>query len=170
MSSKALDNKTSGVNVSLLGNRSDEFSSMMHIHRDMQILVGSSGILEVIHNSKKHNLRVGDVIIIKRRTPHLARAILPFTSTISISIGTKHLFSPPLQDINENLALALMQNQKEFVYLRREDKTTEELVSVITKMHEESTKKEKKLPSFCRRIYENIAWHPLQIWNNTRRH
>ena len=148
MPQKALDNNATGINISLLGNRSDEFSSLMHIHKDMQILVGSSGILEVVHNSKKHNLRVGDVIIIKRRTPHISRAILPFTSTISITIGAKYLFSPTFENISESLALALTESDKEFIYLRREDKTTEEIVSVITKMHEESIKKEKNHPLF----------------------
>ena len=143
MPSKALSSKAPDINISLLGNRSDEFSSTTHIHTDMQILVGTAGILEVIYKSKKHNLRVGDVIIINRRTPHLARAILPFTSTISIRIPVSELFYPEIDNLNSSLATALTESQKEFIYLRREDKITEEIVSIITKMNEENTKKDK---------------------------
>lgn len=143
MALKAFENKAPSINISLLGNRSDEFSSLVHIHNDMQILVGSSGILEVIYKSKKHNLRVGDVIIINRFTPHISHAILPFTSALSIHIPTKELFYSQTHHISQNLEIALTESQNDFIYLRREDEITSELVSIITKTNEESSKKDK---------------------------
>ena len=57
----------SGTKISLLDNKTREMgnkkSTDMHIHDDVQLLAGNSGILEVSIASKKINLRVGDIMM-----------------------------------------------------------------------------------------------------------
>ena len=86
----------SGTKISLLDNKTREMgnkkSTDMHIHDDVQLLAGNSGILEVSIASKKINLRVGDIMLINSRTPHSVRPILPFTTTAVIQIPVEELF------------------------------------------------------------------------------
>ena len=133
--------------ISLLDNKSRQAlgksASETHIHDEVQILAGVSGILEVSVSSKKSNLRVGDVMIINRRTPHKTKAILPFTSTASVLIPANELFFLSSVQSHPSLALALTQNEESFVYLRRENEATTEIFSTIGRMSEEETKKGK---------------------------
>ena len=137
----------SGASITLLDNRSRQAlgksASELHIHDEVQILAGISGILEVSVNSKKSNLRVGDVMIINSRTPHKTKAILPFTSTASVCLPASELFFSSFPREYSALALALAQSEESFIYLRRENEATTEIFSTISRMSEEETKKDK---------------------------
>lgn len=129
-----LDNKTRQA----YGKKSAE----LHIHDDVQILAGSSGILEISVNSKKCNLRVGDVMIIKSRVPHSVKPILPFTSTLAIQIPTEDMFFTDFPKNHSVLALALTQGEEDYIYLRRENEITAEIFSTLTRMSEENSKED----------------------------
>ena len=132
--------------ISILDNKTRQTfgakSTVVHRHNEAQILAGSSGILEISVNSKKCNLRVGDVMIIKSRVPHSVKPILPFTSTMVASIPAASLFFTDFPTNHPTLTAALIQNEKDFIYLRREDETTAEIFSNINKMYEESSKED----------------------------
>ena len=136
----------SGIGISLLDNKTRQVkgksSTDLHIHDEVQILAGVSGILEVSVNSKKSNLRVGDVMIINSRIPHKTNAILPFTSTVAVCIPASELFFVDFPKNRADLAAALTQNEKDFIYLRREDEISAEIFSTITRMNEENSKKD----------------------------
>lgn len=128
--------------ISVFDSRSNEMSRRVHMHDTLQLLAGISGTLEISIDSKKINLRVGDVIIIKNRVPHSTRAILPFTTTIAISLSPA-LAIPALScELTDDLADVLTDSQERYVYMRREDAATAEAFSIITKMSDEATKKE----------------------------
>ena len=139
---KALKNSPA-LHVSTLDYSSQEFAQELHIHDEMQILAGNSGMLEIKISAKKFNLRVGDVMIIKRRVPHSAKAILPFTSTSEIRISNDALVCSELSTVSLQLAPVFSQDENEFVYLRREDESTAEIFSTITHICEEKTRKQK---------------------------
>ena len=107
--------------ITLFDNRSEELGGKLHIHKDIQILAGISGMLEVSIGSKKINLRVGDVIIIKAREPHSVRPVLPFTSTAAVKLAPSYAVVPQSANVSGDLAEALMAEQKSYVYMRRED-------------------------------------------------
>ena len=136
----------SGARISLLDNKarqsSDKNGTQLHIHDEVQILAGISGILEVSVNSKRSNLRVGDVMIINSRIPHKTKSILPFTATVSVLIPANELFFAKNRQEHPLLALALAQNEKDFMYLRREEEVSTEIFSTITRMNEENLKKD----------------------------
>ena len=136
----------SSAKISVLDNKARQTrgkkSTALHMHNEVQILAGNSGILEVSVNSKRYNLRVGDVMIIKSRVPHAAKPILPFTATLTVSIPAENLFFTDFSINHPALALALVQNEKDFIYLRREDDMTAEIFSTLTKMSEENSKKD----------------------------
>ena len=148
MSKKAKIQKESSFYVKSLDFRSEELKGTLHIHNEMQILAGVSGMVEIKISSRKFNLRVGDVMLIKRRTPHSAKSILPFTTTTSLKISQDSLFPPEIEEYAKYLSVILEQNEKDFVYLRREDEATAEIFSTISQIFEESTKKGKSYSLF----------------------
>ena len=137
------DKKRSLLNtcVTLFDSRSDELGAKLHIHKEIQLLAGVSGMLEVNVDSKKINLRVGDVIIINSRTPHSVRPTLPFTSTASVKLSPSYVVWGENSENCDDLAEALLNEQKNYVYMRREDEITAEVCSIIAKMNDEMSKK-----------------------------
>ena len=134
--------------ITLLDSRSDELCTKLHIHKEIQLLAGISGMLEVSIGTKKINLRVGDVIIINARTAHSVRAALPFTSTASIKLSPSFVVSKDHSEICNDLSESLLAEQKSYVYMRREDEETAEICAIITKMNDEMSKKEQSYSTF----------------------
>ncbi len=136
----------SNTRISLLDSKLKQVGAgnggSLHIHFEAQILAGVSGILEVSVNSKRTNLRVGDVMIINSRVPHKIKAILPFTSTVAVYIPANELFFTGFQENQAELALALAQSEDDSIYLRRENEISAEIFSTIIRMNEEHEKKD----------------------------
>ena len=151
----------SDVKISLLDNKARQLegkkSAALHIHDEAQILAGSSGILEVTVAAKRINLRVGDVMIIKSRVPHSVKPILPFTATVVIQARPDELFPARFDKTNCYLALALQKNEKDFIFLRREDSATAEIFEIITRMNEENSKKQKSYALFTNGYMKILA-------------
>ncbi len=147
MNKKDINTSPSSISVSTLDHRDKELGAEQHVHRELQILAGKSGILEVKIASKKFNLRVGDVMVIKNSAPHSAKPILPFTTTASIKISAQTLVPPSLHEVGKYLE-ALSHFDKDFIYLRREDETTGEIFSTATRICEENEKKDKSYSLF----------------------
>jgi len=148
MGKKAINTALPDVLVASLEFGDREFSGGQHVHSEMQILAGKSGMLEVKVVSKKINLRVGDVLIIKSSVPHTAKPILPFTATASIKINKKVLIPASLSEVGEYLYDALSHFDRDFLYLRREDETTGDFFSNIARISEENEKKDKSASLF----------------------
>lgn len=111
--------------------------SALHLHDDIEILAGYSGILEVCID-ERIELREGDVIVINRRVPHSTRKSVPFTSTIMLQFRIEKLHPEEFENINKYLALILSSSGKKFIYLPREEKLTGEVYSIIKNIHEEN--------------------------------
>ena len=111
--------------------------SALHLHDDIEILAGYSGILEVCID-ERIELREGDVIVINRRVPHSTRKSVPFTSTIMLQFRIEKLHPEEFENINKYLALILSSSEKKFIYLPREEKLTGEVYSIIKNIHEEN--------------------------------
>jgi AraC-like DNA-binding protein len=124
--------------------------SEMHLHDDIEILAGSSGNLEVCVDDEKVNLRVGDIIVINRRVPHSTVTTLPFTNSLMLQFRIEKLHPEEFENINKYLALILSSNGKKYVYLKREDKLTGEIYSIIKNMHEENCAQKKNYEIFVR--------------------
>ena len=148
MSTKKIKTSAYPSTVSTLEFGDREFSSELHIHREMQILAGKSGMLEVKIASKKVNLRVGDVLLIKNAVSHSAKPILPFTTTMSIRIMPNALAPEFALNSDSSLYDAISNFDKDFIYLRREDETTAEIFSTLTRICEENEKKEQSYTLF----------------------
>ncbi len=148
MSRKTKSQPLSSLAVKTLDFYSQELKGELHIHNEMQILAGVSGMLEIKISQKKFNLRVGDVILIKRRTPHSAKPILPFTTTASIKTSTNSLLSQAQGEHVKYISVLTEQEEQEFVYLRREDERTTEIFSTISRICEESSQKNKSYSLF----------------------
>ena len=111
--------------------------SALHLHDDIEILAGYSGILEVCID-ERIELREGDVIVINRRVPHSTRKSVPFTSTIMLQFRIEKLHPEEFENINKYLALILSSSGKKFIYLPRKEKLTGEVYSIIKNIHEEN--------------------------------
>ena len=123
--------------------------SATHLHDDIEILAGYSGILEVCID-ERIELREGDVIVINRRVPHSTAKTVPFTSTIMLQFRIEKLHPEEFENINKYLALILSSNGKRFVYLPREERLAGEVYSIIKKMHEENCAQRKDYEIFVR--------------------
>ena len=55
-----------------------------HIHDDIEILAGYTGVIEVSADNENMLLRKGDIIIINRRVPHSTDAKEPNSSSVLI--------------------------------------------------------------------------------------
>lgn len=137
-----------GISVSVLEFGDIEFGKQQHLHRDVQILAGKSGMLEVKIDAKKLNLRVGDVLLIKNSVVHTSKPILPFTTTASIKIDNSMLVDSRLSSVSRYLYDVLSHFKKDFIYLRREEETTAEIFSTILRICEENDKNDQSAPLF----------------------
>ena len=148
MSKKPTKQITPTLSVQTFDFKSKELDGQLHLHDEMQILAGNAGMLEIKTAEKKFNLRVGDVMIIKRRTPHSAKAMLPFTSITAIGIDAGAIVPSPFIQFSTYLSPVLSMNDDSFIYLRREESATAEIFSTITHISEEKAKKQKSYEYF----------------------
>ena len=148
MKSKGINNPLCDIFVSTLEFGDKELSGEQHVHRELQILAGRSGMLEIRSGTVKFNLRVGDVMLIKNSVPHSAKPILPFTTTASIKLGAGAILPTSLPHTGEYLYSTLSHFDKDYIYLRREDEKTAEVFSNVNKICEEAAKNDKSAPLF----------------------
>ncbi len=116
--------------------------SKLHLHDDIELLAGHSGMLEVCVDGKKINLRVGDILMIKRRVPHSTSKILPFTEAILLHFDLEKIGEGENTERFDYLSAILSASERNFVYLRREDSFTARLFEIVDKMYQENTKRE----------------------------
>ena len=111
-----------------------------HVHDDIEILAGHSGNLEISLPDEKVNLGTGDIIVINRRVPHATSKTEPFTNTFMLQFRIEKLRRIDFENINRYLSLILATNEKDYVYLHRDDPLAKELYRLIDAMYEEYTR------------------------------
>ena len=124
--------------------------SKMHIHDDVEILVGYSGVLEIRFEKDSMDIEEGDVVIINRRVPHATDYKVPYTSTILLQFRVEKLRYGEFENMNKYLALMLCSGEREYYYFKKGDIRASEIASVINKMYDENTARERNYEMYVR--------------------
>lgn len=135
-----------GLSLKFSGNKEPDartgIIATWHVHDDIEILAGHSGNLEISLTNTKVDLGPGDLIVINRRVPHATSKTEPFTNTFMLQFRIEKLRRIDFENINRYLSLILATNEKEYVYLYRDDPLAKELYRLIDAMYEEYTHQE----------------------------
>ena len=126
----------------------------VHIHDDIEILAGERGILGVDIDGSHIVLEAGDVIIISRRVPHSTASVVPFTSYILIQFRIEKLRSEEFEKINKYLSFILANDERKFVYLKKDNPATREIYDIIKKLQDENTDESKNYNIFIKGYME----------------
>ena len=110
----------------------------MHIHDDVEILAGVSGVLEIESSSQSILLEAGDVVIINRRIPHATKKLIPFTSYILIQFRIEKLYSASFEKTKKYLFQILSDNGRDLIHLPANDPLTKELFEIIKSIQAEN--------------------------------
>lgn len=126
----------------------------MHLHDDIEILAGSTGVLRVSLDGETVDVKKGDIIIINRRVPHETESAVPYTTDIMIQFRIEKLRSGEFENINKYLSLILENTGRRFVYLRGDELMTRELYEIITRLHRENCEERKDYEIFIKGYME----------------
>ena len=130
------------------------FHVPMHLHDDIEILAGYSGVLQARIDGETIHVNKGDIIVINRRVPHETESVVPYTTAIMIQFRIEKLRSGEFENINKYLSLILENTDRRYVYLRGDDPLTRELFEVITKLHRENCGEKKDYEIFIKGYME----------------
>ena len=109
-----------------------------HIHDEVEILAGISGILEIESDNQAITLQVGDVAIINRRVPHATKKLVPFTSYILIQFRIEKLYSANFEKTKKYLFQILSDNGRDLIHLSSNEPLTKELFEIIQTIQREN--------------------------------
>ena len=129
----------------VLGDEAGTCSSM-HMHDDIEILIGHTGILDIhFENDSMGDMDIypGDVIIINRRVPHATNYKIPKSGAILLQFRTEKLHSDKFENINKYLALTLSSGEKDYYYFKKDEPCAKEITDIIHKMFKENSEREK---------------------------
>ncbi len=126
----------------------------LHLHDDIEILAGSTGVLRVTIDGKWVDVGCGDVIVINRRVPHETETVCPFTTTMMIQFRIEKLRSGEFENINKYLSLILENTSRDFVFLKGDEPLTKELYEIITRLHRENCEERKDYEIFIKGYME----------------
>lgn len=136
-----IQNNIPGIPV-MLSKRIDlldkSFSTPMHLHDGVEILVGHSGISDVTVATDTMELRKGDILVINRRVPHGTMCKASGTSKITIQFRVEKLHEGEFSEIDKYLPLILTDSAKKYVFLSRGETLTKQLLDIITDMYNEN--------------------------------
>ena len=126
-----------------------------HIHDDIEILAGYTGVVQVSADNENMLLRKGDIIIINRRIPHATEAKEPNSSSVLIQFRIEKLRASEFENINRYLSLLLTNGEKRVIYLPRESAVTSEIYDIIMHLYEENSNESENFEIFIQG-YMNI--------------
>lgn len=126
----------------------------LHLHDDIEILAGTTGVLRVTIDGERVDIGRGDVIVINRRVPHETDMVCPFTTTMMIQFRIEKLRSGEFENINKYLSLILENTSKSFVFLKGEDPLTREIYDIVCRLQKESSEEKKDYEIFIKGYME----------------
>ena len=122
----------------------------MHIHDDVEIIVGNTGVLRVHFESDEMDLEEGDVVIINRRVPHATDFKVLNSSQILLQFRVEKLRYGEFENMNKYLALVLSAGEKDYCFLKKTDPRAEEITELIKKMYVENMNRGKNYEMYVR--------------------
>lgn len=122
----------------------------MHIHDEVEILVGYNGALEIETNSERVRLDKGDVAIINRRIPHSTKKLVPYTTYILIQFRIEKMRHEEFESLKKYLFLILSEREKGLIRLPADKPVTRELFATAYAIYEERRDERPKYEYFIR--------------------
>ncbi len=118
----------------------------MHIHDELEILVGNTGRLEIDAHGERIEIGEGDAAIIGRRVPHLTRKLQPYTTAIMLQLRLES----PILDAAPSLSLLAPECEKSLTLLPAADPRAEKLGHLISCIRAESMERQESYRHFIR--------------------
>jgi AraC-like DNA-binding protein len=124
--------------------------SRMHLHDELEILVGFSGIMDIQFENENIDLEKGDVIIVNRRVPHATNYKTPYSESLLLQFREEKLRLGEFENMNKYLAFMLSSGEKEYYYFKKDDPKAREIADIVNKMYKENTEREKNFDIYIR--------------------
>lgn len=132
----------------------ESFHVSLHLHDDIEILAGNTGVLRVTIDKKNLDVAAGDVLIIHRRVPHETQAICPNTTTMLIQFRIEKLHSSEFEKMNKYLSLILENTTEPFAFLKSDAPSTKELFETIRRLQKETMEEKREYEIFIKGYME----------------
>lgn len=120
----------------------------MHIHDEVEILVGIGGQLEVKTEHESVMLFKGDAVVINRRVPHATRSCVPYTGDILFQFRPEKLPGHESEYMNRYLSVLMTSEKREMVHISSETETAKKISEYLTAICDEREKTEKSFANF----------------------
>lgn len=128
----------------------ESFHVSLHLHDDIEILAGNTGVLRVTIENKNLDVAAGDILVIHRRVPHETRAIRPNTTTVLIQFRIEKLRSSEFEKMNKYLSLILENTAEKFVFLPGDAPSTQEIFETIRRLQKETMEEKREYEIFIK--------------------
>ena len=119
-----------------------------HIHDDIEVLVCNRGMMKISFLSKDVVIKEGDIIVINRRIPHSTFVIEEFTGISMLQFRIEKLRNAEFENINKYLALLILGDEREYIFLSKGEERTKEIISVINSIRDEYQNRNKNYSIF----------------------
>lgn len=153
MKIELVKNNVPGVPIKIDKNMTphdESFHVSLHLHDDIEILAGNTGVLRVTIDKKSLDVAAGDVLVIHRRVPHETQAICPNTTTILIQFRIEKLRSSEFEKMNKYLSLILENTAEKFVFLPGDAPSTKEIFETIRRLQKETVEEKREYELFIK--------------------
>lgn len=120
----------------------------MHIHDEVEILVGIGGRKEVKTDAEKVMLSEGDVVVINRRVPHATRSCVPYTGIILFQFRPEKLPGHENEYMNRYLSVLISSEKKKMIRVDAKTEAAKKISEYIGCICEEYKNVEQNYENF----------------------
>ncbi len=126
----------------------------IHLHDDIEILIGNSGEKEVTVGNEVMRLKKGDIVIINRRVPHSTRDLAPYTNNTLIQFRAEKIVSGEFEHMNRYLSLLIATEECPFRFIASDDPNAAVIAELGENMLREQKERKRNFDLFIRGYME----------------
>lgn len=126
----------------------------LHMHDELEILLGVGGILEIKAGEECALLQEGEVAIVGRRVPHETRKCLPYTAYVLLQFRLEQTGSALSEGVRQYLSVITPRRERALLILPKADARTAEIYRLVMQIREENLNRSPACNYFIRGYLE----------------